>query len=62
MKGDIEVNLSLHPGQRKVFDSAARFIVVVAGRRFGKSWLACVRAITSASAGPMITAVCPDRR
>jgi predicted phage terminase large subunit-like protein len=45
---DIEVNLSLHPGQRQVFDSLARFIVVVAGRRFGKSWLACVRAITSA--------------
>ncbi len=48
MNKDIEVNLSLHPGQRQVFDSVARFIVVVAGRRFGKSWLACVRAITSA--------------
>jgi predicted phage terminase large subunit-like protein len=44
----VEVNLTLHPGQQKVFDSDARFIVCVAGRRFGKSWLACVRAITSA--------------
>jgi predicted phage terminase large subunit-like protein len=44
----IDVKLDLHPGQKAVFDCPKRFIVVVAGRRFGKSWLACVRAITSA--------------
>jgi len=45
---NIEVNLSLHPGQRQVFDSKKRFRVVVAGRRFGKSWLAMVAAIEAA--------------
>lgn len=34
------VNLSLHPGQMKVFQSRARFKVVVAGRRWGKTQLA----------------------
>ena len=48
MSKNIEVNLALHPGQKLVFDDPHRFIAVVAGRRFGKSWLACVRAITSA--------------
>lgn len=48
MSKTVEVNLTLHPGQQQVFDSDARFIVCVAGRRFGKSWLAAVRAITSA--------------
>lgn len=32
--------VSLHPGQAAVFNSPARFIVVAAGRRFGKSHLA----------------------
>src|SRR5579859_264184 len=36
----IRVNVSLHPGQAAVFNSPARFKVVVAGRRFGKSHLA----------------------
>lgn len=48
MSRTVEVNLTLHKGQQEVFDCQARFIVCVAGRRFGKSWLACVRAITSA--------------
>lgn len=48
MVAPVQVNLTLHPGQQQVFDCKSRFIVCVAGRRFGKSWLACVRAITSA--------------
>lgn len=43
-----QLNLNLHPCQRLVFDSTARFRVVVAGRRFGKSWLAMVEAIVAA--------------
>ena len=45
---DITLNFDLHPAQSEVFNSPARFIVAVAGRRFGKSWLAVVRALTSA--------------
>ncbi len=45
---EVNLNLSLHPGQRTVFDSSARFRVVVAGRRFGKSWLALVEALVAA--------------
>lgn len=48
MSSDLTLHFDLHPAQAQVFHSAARFIVVVAGRRFGKSWLACVRAITDA--------------
>src|SRR6185312_5210302 len=33
--------ISLHPAQLLVWKSEARFKVVAAGRRFGKSWLAC---------------------
>jgi len=42
------LQLDLHPGQRKVFDSQARFRVVVAGRRFGKSWLALIESVVAA--------------
>ena len=45
---DVNLQFDLHPAQSQVFNCPARFIVAVAGRRFGKSWLACVRAITSA--------------
>jgi len=45
---DITLNFDLHPAQSEVFNSQARFIVAVAGRRFGKSWLAIVRGLTSA--------------
>lgn len=48
MSKDIKLNLSLHPGQKQVFDDPHRFRVVVAGRRFGKSWLALVEAIVAA--------------
>lgn len=44
----VTLNLNLHPGQRVVFDDTTRFRVVVAGRRFGKSWLALVEAIVAA--------------
>lgn len=35
-------NISLHPAQAAIFNSKARFVVVAAGRRFGKSYLAAV--------------------
>ena len=36
--------LSLFPFQQEVFDHPARFKIVAAGRRTGKSFLACVMA------------------
>ena len=36
--------LSLFPFQQEVFDHTARFKIVAAGRRTGKSFLACVMA------------------
>ena len=38
----MELNFSLHPAQMDIFQSDARFKVVAAGRRFGKSYLSCV--------------------
>jgi len=38
----MDLNFSLHPAQLKVFNSPARFKVVAAGRRFGKSYLSAV--------------------
>lgn len=38
--GEKQLRISLHPGQAAVFNSKARFRVVAAGRRFGKSHLA----------------------
>ena len=35
-----ELKFDLHPAQFEVFNDPARFKLVVAGRRFGKSWLA----------------------
>lgn len=45
----VELNFSLHDAQLEVFTCASRFIALVAGRRFGKSHLAIVRAICSAT-------------
>lgn len=45
---DIELDFRLHPAQLKVFQAGARYTVLAAGRRFGKSYLACVRAATKA--------------
>jgi predicted phage terminase large subunit-like protein len=42
------LNFSLHPAQSEVFNSKARFRVVCAGRRFGKSHLACIEALVAA--------------
>lgn len=37
-----DINFRLHDAQLKIHDDPARFKVVVAGRRFGKSYLACI--------------------
>lgn len=38
--GEKQLKISLHPGQAAIYNSTARFKVVAAGRRFGKSHLA----------------------
>lgn len=40
--GNREFEISLHPGQAAIFNSPARFKVVAAGRRFGKSHFAAM--------------------
>lgn len=42
------LQLPLHPGQMRVFQSTKRFVIVTAGRRWGKTVLAGSRAITKA--------------
>jgi phage terminase large subunit-like protein len=42
------LDFCLHPAQLEVFNSAARFTIVTAGRRFGKTHLAATRAATRA--------------
>jgi predicted phage terminase large subunit-like protein len=37
-----ELNFGLHPAQLEIYKDSARFKVVAAGRRFGKSWLSAV--------------------
>ncbi|MCX8102758.1 MAG: hypothetical protein N3D77_16165, partial [Geminicoccaceae bacterium] len=37
-----DLGLRLHPGQREVLQHAARFKIVNAGRRWGKSHVACI--------------------
>ena len=44
--------LSLRHAQGEVFNSDARFRVLVAGRRFGKSYLACIELLRGAIAAP----------
>ena len=48
-----ELNIDLHPAQLEIFRSNKRFKIVVAGRRFGKSylsaWLLLINAIQSKS-------------
>lgn len=39
---DHEFRVSLHPGQAAIFNSPARFKIVAAGRRFGKSHFAAI--------------------
>lgn len=38
----MELNFTFHPAQRLIYESKARFKVVAAGRRFGKSYLAAM--------------------
>ena len=46
-----ELNVDLHPAQLSIFNSDARFKIVAAGRRFGKSrlaaWILLIKAIQS---------------
>ena len=48
-----EINVELHPAQLEIFNSTARFKVVSAGRRFGKSrlaaWILLIKALQSTS-------------
>jgi predicted phage terminase large subunit-like protein len=48
-----ELNVDLHPAQLEIFNSEARFKVVAAGRRFGKSrlaaWILLIKALQSDS-------------
>jgi len=48
-----ELNVELHPAQLNIFNSEARFKVVAAGRRFGKSrlaaWILLIKALQSDS-------------
>ena len=48
MSGDVALNVGLHPAQLSVFQAPARFSVLVAGRRFGKTNLATARATAKA--------------
>ena len=48
-----ELDVQLHPAQLEIFNSTARFKVVRAGRRFGKSrlaaWILIIKALQSES-------------
>lgn len=48
MSEDVALNVGLHPAQMAVFSSPARFSVLTAGRRFGKTNLATARAAAKA--------------
>ena len=41
-------NLTLRWAQGEVFNAKERFIVLVAGRRFGKSYLSCIELLKAA--------------
>ncbi len=45
-------DLDLHPAQREVWDSTARFKVVAAGRRFGKTVLGTAKILVAATSKP----------
>ena len=47
----MNINLSLLPWQEKVFQDEARFKVVAAGRRTGKTYLSAVSLIVNAMNG-----------
>ena len=47
-EGDIEIRFDLHPAQMQVFQDKTRFRVLVAGRRFGKTYEAIAEASCAA--------------
>lgn len=47
-RGETELDFGLHAAQMDIYNSLARFKVVAAGRRFGKSYLACVTLLLAA--------------
>ena len=49
------IDVALKPAQYEVFSSQKRFRVLVAGRRFGKSYLACIELLQKAAASPGAT-------
>lgn len=57
----MELTYTLHASQFKVYNDPARFVVLVAGRRFGKTILAIVKAIMAASREPRarVWYICP---
>jgi hypothetical protein len=46
------LDISLRPAQGEVFSAKNRFRVLVAGRRFGKSYLSCIELFTKALERP----------
>ena len=46
------IDVALRPAQFEVFSSRKRFRVLVAGRRFGKSYLACIELLQKAANSP----------
>jgi hypothetical protein len=59
-KRRVRLNLNLHPGQREVYDSPARFRVVACGRQWGKSRLGSAWALERALKGKGGWWVAPD--
>ena len=47
-----QLNLTPKPKASMVFDVPARFFMVTCGRRFGKSYLACAKALKVALSKP----------
>ena len=47
-----QVHLTLKPKASQVFDDPARFVMATCGRRFGKSYLSCAKALHIALSKP----------
>ncbi|PLS84878.1 MAG: hypothetical protein CYG60_15580 [Actinobacteria bacterium] len=56
----VRLNLNLHPGQKEVWGSGARFRVVACGRQWGKSRLGSAVAFARALEGQSVWWVAPD--
>ena len=57
---EINISANLHPGQKEVFKSPARFKVLACGRRWGKSKLAAFMALVNAVQGKAAFWVSPS--